>query len=276
MKLLILAYGILLHLSSAFAFSTISEGALMAFMRSPLDVLPSAASPAASTAKVNLLKWNVSPQDPPMPTERYNRLNHFGEWITLTQKPEDCIDTRNLVLQRDSQSAIEMRPGNNCRVGKGTWHDPYTNTTLNDSRDVQIDHMVPLKDSYINGAWKWNYQTRCTYANFMGFRDHLKPVTGRENMLKSDNSPAGYMPPNAAYKCEYIRNWLSIKLIWKLGMQRDEAQKIKDLVKELKCDTSQFTFSTAELQKQRQLIQQSMGSCATTPQPSKYALDPQP
>ena len=89
----------------------------------------------------------------------------------------------------------------------------------------------------------------------MGYRDHLKPIIIKTNRIKSARNPSEYMPPHQAYRCEYLKNWLTIKLIWKLGMQREEAKAIKELVLQERCDTSQFTFPTAELQSQRASVQ---------------------
>lgn len=259
-------FSFLFGISQAQAYSTIAERILSAYLSSPLDLVPSTVnSTIASDTRLNLLKWNENPQDPPPPVERYNRRQHYGEWITLNKTPSDCVDVRNRVLIRDSQTPVQMRSVNPCKVGTGRWFDPYTNTQYSHSTEVQIDHVVPLKDSYINGGWKWNYRTRCVYANYMGFRDHLKPVQGQENRLKSDHSPSYYMPPNTSYRCEYLKAWLSIKLIWKLGMQRLEAEKIRQLIAQEKCDVNEFTFSVAELQKQRKTIQEMMPICTVEP-----------
>jgi hypothetical protein len=262
-----------LTFSNSQASSNIVERILVSSFLSPLDLLPNSQpnafdntfAPPPSSARINLLKWNENPQDPPAPTERYSRLHHFGEWITLHETDNDCIDVRNRVLMRDSSTPFEMRTKNPCKVGVGTWYDPYSGTTFQNSTEVQIDHFVPLKDTYINGAWNWNYQTRCVYGNYLGYKDHLKPVSSTENMVKSDNSPAEYMPPNSAYRCDYLKTWLSIKLIWRLSMQREEAQKIKQLIEEENCDTSQFTFSVEELRNQRQTIQSMLSVCPANP-----------
>lgn len=247
-------------ISFAHAYSTISEAIVKAYLASPLDLVPSTIN--TTDAKINLLKWNENPQDPPVPTERYNRLYHFGQWITLNQEPQDCVDVRNRVLMRESKTPVEMRANNRCKVGTGSWFDPYTDITFNRSEEVQIDHYVPLKDTYLNGAWKWNFQARCVYANYMGYRDHLKPVNGNENMIKSDKSPDGYMPPNPAYRCEYLKTWLSVKLIWQLGLQRAEALAIKQLIAEENCDPADFKFSKAELLSQRAYIQKMLPICS--------------
>lgn len=266
-RLLVLV--VLAGFSTAQAYSTIAERILNVYLSSPLDLVPLSTTHADS--QINLLKWNENPQDPPAPQEHYNRLKHFGTWIVLNQGSNDCVDVRGRVLIRDSLSPVTMRAEDPCRVGSGTWHDPYTNKDFQSAADVQIDHFVPLKDVYINGAWKWNYQQRCTYANYMGYHEHLKVVSGPENQFKSDHSPENYMPPYQPYKCEYLRNWLSIKLIWKLGMQRSEAIAIKQLIEQERCNPSDFVFSSAELRNQRATITKLLPFCPdTAPAPVRY------
>ncbi len=250
--------------ASAYPTVTISEAILNVYLSSPLDLVPSS---SAGNAKVNLLKWNDNLNDPPVPTERYDRLQHFGTWITLNQSADDCIDVRNRVLIRESAGPIEMRKNNPCKVGTGKWYDSHTDKVYTNSQDLQIDHFVPLKDTYTNGAWKWNYQARCAYGNYMGYRDHLKPVESKANMSKSDSHPGNYLPDNKAYRCDYLKTWLTIKLIWKLGMQREEAQAIKNMIAQEHCDASRFTFSTAELQAQRGMVVKMLGFCPEAPPP---------
>src|SRR5688500_11569517 len=127
--------------SQANASSTISEAAYEIILSSPMDLVPSASS--SRTSKINLLKWNENPQDPPKPDERYDRDFHFGEWITLKQGADDCVDVRNRVLMRESEVPVQMRRTNPCKVGTGKWYDPYTDTTYSNSTEIQIDHYVP-------------------------------------------------------------------------------------------------------------------------------------
>lgn len=249
--------------SPALSQVTIEEIAYQTAFVTPVDLFPS--HNTSSTGQINLLRWNVATEDPPLPTIPYNRRQQFGAWINPDHDSSDCLDVRNLVLIRDSVAPVQMRELAPCKVGTGRWHDPYTTLALQQSHEVQIDHVVPLKDAFINGAWKWNYQARCLYANYMGYRSHLIPVEGSENMQKSDRAPDRYMPPNSSFRCQYLKVWLSIKLIWRLGMQREEARAIKQLVQEEGCQTSDFTFNTAELRQQRDTIVASLPMCDEAP-----------
>lgn len=214
----------------------------------------------------NTLRWWNAQSAPPVPTERYVRMTHFGGWM---DKPTDntCLNTRGLVLLRDSRRQVTTAATAPCFIETGLWYDPYTNQNYEKAADVQIDHVVALKNAYISGAYRWDWRTRCAYANFMGNRFHLLAVQGSANTMKSDLSVAGYLPPNIGYRCEFIANVLRIKLIWRLWISEPEAQAIAATVRALNCDPRQFQFPTAELERQRQLIAAGRNECPATPPP---------
>src|SRR5690606_36654672 len=147
-----------------------------------------------------------------------------------------CMNTRARVLVRDSQSPVTFRGNRDCVVDSGLWNEPYTGEQVTSSRQIQIDHMVPLKNAYVSGAWRWDYKTRCLYANFMGYRYHLVSSDAKQNMSKGDLGPDGYLPPNIAYRCQYLKNWLAVQLIWGLSLTLTEAQAIHDTVYALGCN----------------------------------------
>ncbi len=191
--------------------------------------------------------------------EPYNRSKHFGSWISETPD-EWCLNTRAQVLIRDSKAEVSYN-SSGCTVRAGLWSDPYTGQDYTQASDLQIDHVVPLKNAYISGADKWNRQRRCLYTNYMGNVSHLMPVFGRENSAKGDKSPEGYMPPNAAYRCEYLAQWLKLKLIWSLALAPSEKDKIMQLADANNCDLQAFKMSTSELATQRQYIVDNLAIC---------------
>jgi hypothetical protein len=200
--------------------------------------------------KLNLLKW-VRHQGPrELPSEHYNRKVHFGTWVN-DPYDQTCYNTRALALMRDSKEPVKFRDNNRCIVDSGVWEDPYTGDIHTSARTVQIDHVVALKNAYMSGAWDWDAKKRCLYANFLGNKFHLLSVDGPENMAKGDRSPEAYLPPNRHYVCEYLQNWLKIKLIWNLSLTQDEADGIIASVREYGCSLKQMAFDTEELSKQR-------------------------
>lgn len=193
-------------------------------------------------ASLSLLKWVEHDSVPPIPKEKYVRAHHFGTWMDNTHDTT-CFNTRGLVLIRDSKVPTEVMPANRCFIGKGLWNDPYTNNSFTDAKDIQIDHMVPLKEAYVAGASDWDWKKRCAYANFMGNAYHLMSVDGKANNAKSDKGPDQWLPPNRAFACEYVGNWLHIKAIWKLMMSAQEVQAIADTIKTNHCDPKFYVMT---------------------------------
>lgn len=210
----------------------------------------------AAVAAYDLLAMDYHPQPLPQAPERYNRDRHFGQWL----RDASCLNTRARVLIRDSASPVRFS-SSGCTVETGEWHEPYKGYVAYNASQIQIDHMVPLKNAYISGAGFWAPKHRCLYANFMGNGFHLLSVDGNANMNKGDQTPSTWMPMNAAHRCEYLRNWLRIKLIWGLALGEREARAIQALARQESCDPSTFRWPAAELAGQRQYIQQNENLC---------------
>lgn len=209
---------------------------------------------------VRLNQFKKISQKFPQPLTKYNRQKHFGGWIKPIKG--ECMNTRALVLVRDSQSKVDTN--NNCSVLTGEWHDPYTDMNFNKASDIQIDHVVPLKNAYMTGAHSWDYLKRCLYANYLGSKTHLLPVNGSENERKGDRSPREYMPPSKQYTCQYLRNWLEIKYVWKLAMTPLEKNKIDQLINENNCDSSVFKISSDLINQQNKYIQEHKNLCLSS------------
>ncbi len=209
----------------------------------------------------SLLDWKIIQPAEQTTAEPYDRVHHFGHWVN---DPTDstCYNTRTKVLIRDSVKAVVFEKQNPCNVLSGKWEDPYAKKVLRDPKlEVQIDHMVPLKNAYISGAYKWDFKTRCLYGNYLGAKFHLISVDGSENMRKGSGGPDKYMPPNTAYRCTYLKNWLLIKALWKLELSLDEAQAIKELMKSEGCRASSFHITELEIERQQKFMAQHAELC---------------
>lgn len=227
------------------------------------NLIPSEFTQLAESIKstvINLLSWTLHERPRPTPTEDYNRKFHFGRWIN-DPTDDTCMNTRAKVLVRDSEAEVTFRNQKNCVVESGKWYDRYSNSEHTSSREVQIDHMVPLKAAYMAGAFKWDYKTRCLFANYMGFRNHLIPASVRENTSKGDRAPDKYLPTELSYRCQYIKDWLTIKLIWKLNLIADEVEAVHEVMMNYGCNPDSFKIITADLEKQREHIKENIEFC---------------
>lgn len=193
----------------------------------------------------------------PQPAQDYDRENHFGEWIKPVK--DSCLSTRGIVLKRDSK--VDIGVNDKCTVENGQWYDPYTDKDYTDADDIQIDHVVALKNAYMTGGHTWNDKKKCLYANYLGNNFHLLAVNGPENMKKSDKSPYEYVPPNREFVCEYLRTWLEIKYIWALKMTPREVAAIQTEIKTNNCTEKDMTISAHDVQVQHQYMEANKNLC---------------
>ncbi len=139
-----------------------------------------------------------------------------------------CFTVRDKVLAEESFVPVETVPasGGRCRVVKGLWNDPYTGMTFTESSDVDIDHVVPLKEAHGSGGHAWTREKRRAYANHLNYSHHLIVVDDSTNQTaKSDRDPAEYLPIGS-FQCEYVEIWLRIKRTWGLNMDQAEVDAI--------------------------------------------------
>jgi hypothetical protein len=237
------------------AYLTIQDRASSArsSFQSPETMIQGGLEVFATTGRIeafDLLKWVQHKPAAAVVAEPYDRKKHFGTWIN-DPTDDNCYNTRAQILIRDSQAPVQFKPSNPCSVEAGVWKDPYSAQEFKAADEIQIDHMVPLKNAYISGAWKWNAPKRCLYANFRANDFHLLAVSNHENMSKGDNSPDEYLPSNQKHICQYLENWLKIKLIWALEMSPAEGKAIQENIQQYGCDPKRFQMTDSELSKER-------------------------
>lgn len=142
----------------------------------------------------------------------YNRED-WGNWI---DEDGDGLNTRHEVLAEES--LIKPVISNN-KVVSGKWFDKYTGKYFTNPSDLDIDHLVPLKNAYISGASNWSKKKKNRYYNYLKYDNHLIAVSKSANRNKSDKSPVDWLPPNEEYQCEYVREWFKIKTAWGLAIE---------------------------------------------------------
>lgn len=149
----------------------------------------------------------------------------YKHWSDLD---DDHEDTRVEVLISESilPAAIQEKPSGERFVVSGLWVDSYTGNFTTNPRDLQIDHMVPLKEAHKSGAHAWDVERREQYANDLDLSHALIAVWGASNGSKGDRDPANWMPPNRTYWCKYLNAWITVKQKWGLTMDRAEADAI--------------------------------------------------
>ena len=150
----------------------------------------------------------------------------FRHWIDANG---NGCDTREEVLIAESQSKAQV-DAYGCKVIEGDWLSPYDNVMHTNPSDLDIDHMVPLKEAWDSGAWNWTAAQRQTFANDLSDARALIAVTAGQNRSKSDRDPSNWIPPQKSYVCTYLSEWVAIKARWNLSMDQSEFGRIKNLL----------------------------------------------
>lgn len=149
----------------------------------------------------------------------YKREN-FKHWVGVG----NGCDSRKAVII--SEAIVKPTVDKKCVITGGQWISIYDNVTVIEAGKLDVDHMVPLAEAWDSGASAWDAKKREMYANDQTDPRHLIAVTGSSNRSKSDKDPTEWLPTNKAYVCEYLTNWVSIKVRWSLSVDKKEKDAI--------------------------------------------------
>ena len=156
---------------------------------------------------------------------KYVRTEFYSNWSV-----RNGCDMRNIILQRDLIDTTL----DGCLVLSGTLHDPYTGKTIDfirgpgTSSAVQIDHVVALSNAWKTGAFQLDKTTRRAIS-----QDELNllAVDGPANQQKSDQDASEWLPPNVAFRCQYVARQISVKfkyVLWVTSAEKSAMQKVLD------------------------------------------------
>lgn len=163
------------------------------------------------------------------PKTGYSR-DQFGQrWADVDH---NGCDTRNDILNRDLTNKT-FKPGtHDCVVLTGTLSDPYTGNTIafqrgiKTSEAVQIDHVVALSDAWQKGAQQLSAEVREQFANDPL---NLLAVDGPTNAKKSDGDAATWLPPNKAFRCDYVARQIFVKekyALWVTAAEKNAMESV--------------------------------------------------
>ena len=150
----------------------------------------------------------------------------FPHWLDVDG---DGCNAREQVLKRDSVSLPQVDPID-CYVVAGDWLSPYDGRMVRDRTQVDIDHVVALKEAWDSGAWAWSAAQRTAFANDTSDRRSLVASSASSNRSKSDKDPSNWLPTRSSYVCTYLGNWVAIKARWGLSMDRSEYGRIRNVL----------------------------------------------
>jgi len=148
----------------------------------------------------------------------------FKHWVDANGNGKN---TRAEVLIAESLVSVRFSSTGKT-VSTGKWVSLYDGVTWTKASDVDIDHVVALAEAWRSGAWKWSAARRQAYANDLGVAWTLRAVTDNVNQEKSDDDPTYWLPPLESATCLYLTEWVAVKIRWKLSVDAEERQSIRD------------------------------------------------
>jgi hypothetical protein len=175
--------------------------------------VPTAASATSELATLTVAAWTH--------TTTYDR-SLFPTWDTIS----GTCDTRETVLKRDGTSVVVNSA---CTATSGSWKSPYDGATWTAASDVDIDHMVTLKNAWESGAWAWTTTKRESFANDLS-DPQLWAVTDNVNESKGDRSPDAWKPPLTSFYCTYAEAWVKVKYVWALTVTSAEESALASML----------------------------------------------
>jgi hypothetical protein len=149
----------------------------------------------------------------------------FRHWIDADG---DCQSTRAEVLIVESRVPVTFTSSNHCTVARGRWLSPWDYATWTNASDVEIDHLVALKEAWESGARIWGPVNRQRFANDL-YAYTLDAITDNLNASKGDRDPAEWLPAGPTARCIYAIHWVQVKYRWRLSVDGTERAVLASL-----------------------------------------------
>lgn len=160
------------------------------------------------------------------PKTGYSRDEFYSGWPKI-----DGCSLRQIILKRELGDSASLAD-DNCTVISGEFDEPYTGSHMifyqktDLSNGLQIDHIVALSDAWQKGAQYLPKETRYEIATDPL---NLLAVDSKTNQGKSDGDAATWLPPNKAFRCQYVARQVSVKYkygLWLTQAEHDAIAKV--------------------------------------------------
>jgi len=216
----------------------VAAGVGWLYVRDVRSRQPAAAPPAGSVAPGNPAYDAARRQLEDLPIKSWDRVQDFSR-VRFGEPCSDDVNvefghngcnTRDDILRRDLVD-VQVRSGT-CFAQRGILHDPYTGQTIafvrgpDSSSAVQIDHVVSLSDAWYKGARSWDDQRRRDFANDPR---NLLAVGAQANFDKAFRDAAAWLPPNSAFRCEFVARQIEVKTdyqLWVSAREKDAMRRV--------------------------------------------------
>lgn len=160
------------------------------------------------------------------PTQAYKgvqSLTHFQS----TKKFSDNQDSRAEALVASSTTQVRFATDRGCRVVAGRWVSAFTGNVIQNTSNIDVDHLVPLAWSWDRGANKWPDEKRLRFANDPV---NLLSVEASLNRSKGAKGPDEWLPP--AGQCSYVARFIRVVKLYGLKPSSRELEWFQAFLEE--------------------------------------------
>ena len=116
-----------------------------------------------------------------------------------------------------------------CRVASGLWRAFYSGRLVSDPSELEVDHLVALKEAHESGGAAWSPARRLAFAEA---EDNLVLALGAVNRAKGAGDPgrwprAGEAGVTRRGRCAYWARHGAVKRRWGLTLDAREARALE-------------------------------------------------
>jgi len=151
-----------------------------------------------------------------------------SDWNHWIDADGDCQNTRHELLIRESLEPVTFSTASQCRVVSGLWYGQYLGVVFDQSSDLDLDHIIPLKWAHFYGGWRWSAEDKQQFAN--DYQNLILVDDGR-NQSKGAKGPGEWMPDNSAYHCMYVFRWTYLIDKYNLSANQVDRDKIREVAR---------------------------------------------
>lgn len=147
------------------------------------------------------------------------------DWKHWIDSDKDCQNTRHeILISRSEVDVILNKKG--CSVKSGKWADYYYPQYFTKAKDVDVDHLIPLKNAHIHGASSWSFKEKEKFANDP---ENLVLTSKKFNRSKGAKGIDAWLPVHPEYACKYVKDWIKLKKKYQLEFDDAELHTIETL-----------------------------------------------
>jgi hypothetical protein len=150
--------------------------------------------------------------------------------LKLVQDPlpntNNC-NTRCEVLARQRRTDLPGLP-------EGGWQSAYDDVTTGDPSSLAVDYLVPLEEAWRSGGDQWDDATWQAFTNDLSSPE-LATVTGSTLDARGSSDPTSWMPGNRNHWCDYVSDWVTVKLRWGLAADPAEVNALSRIAATMQC-----------------------------------------